>query len=107
MSAVTYNAFGAPLNDMLGANARTESRTYTLRGWWQTLSTLQGATQRYNFSLTFAPNGDILTGNDSANGNWTMTLIAFLAPATICFDISGEHFVRWMGSDRLVPISAV
>jgi YD repeat-containing protein len=32
---------------------------------------MQASTQRYNFNLTFAPNGDVLTSNDSANGNWT------------------------------------
>jgi len=73
LSAVTYNALGAPLTDTLGANAKTESRTYTPRGLLQALSTLQGTTLRYNFGLTFAPNGNILTGNDSANGNWTYT----------------------------------
>jgi len=73
LSAVTYNSFGAPLTDTLGASAKTESRTYAPRGWLQGLSTLQGATQRYNFLLTFAPDGNILTANDGANGNWTYT----------------------------------
>ena len=31
----------------------------------------------YNYSVAYAPNGDVLTANDAANGNWTYAYDAF------------------------------
>jgi RHS repeat-associated protein len=40
-------------------------------------SNLAGGTGGYSFSLTFAPDGDILAASDSVNGNWAYTYDAF------------------------------
>jgi len=66
---VHYGSFG-PTSDSLG-NGMTDAVAYHSRGWLQSLSATSGGTTRYSFSLTLAPNGDITTGNDSVNGNWT------------------------------------
>src|SRR5207245_5209098 len=71
-SAAHYNAFGSLTSATLGDN-ETETYTYVPK-----LTRLQSYTAKlntttlYNFNIgTFAPNGDILAANDSANGNWT------------------------------------
>jgi RHS repeat-associated protein len=67
-----YGAFG--LASATLGNAINESLSYTNRGWLQSLNALSGATTRYSFSVgSFAPDGNILSANDSANLNWTYT----------------------------------
>jgi RHS repeat-associated protein len=69
LSGVHYNAFAAQTSASLG-NGLGESLTYYPRGWLQSLSVgISGST--YNLSLTYAADGDVLTANDSVNGNWT------------------------------------
>jgi RHS repeat-associated protein len=78
ISGMHYNAFGGLTSATLGDN---ETETYT---YVPTLTRLQsytaklGANTLYNFNIgTFAPNGDILAANDTANGNWTYSYDAF------------------------------
>jgi len=77
-SAAHYNAFGALTSDTLGDN-ETETYTYVpnltrLQSYTATLNT----TTLYNFNIgTFAPNGDILSASDTANGNWTYSYDQF------------------------------
>ncbi|HET7108059.1 MAG TPA: RHS repeat-associated core domain-containing protein [Candidatus Acidoferrum sp.] len=66
-----YGAFGM-VSEQLGSGIN-DSIGYAPRGWLQSLSSTSGGTTRYSFGLTFAPNGNVLTGNDSVNGNWTYT----------------------------------
>jgi RHS repeat-associated protein len=74
------NALYGPIgltSDNLG-NGITESLSYSSRGWLKSFTAASGANTRYSFSIgTFAPNGDILAANDSANGNWTYTYDPF------------------------------
>ncbi len=77
-SGAHYNAFGGLTSDTLG-DGETETYTYVpkltrLQSYTATLS----GTTIYSYNITsIAPNGDILTANDSANGNWTYTYDAF------------------------------
>jgi RHS repeat-associated protein len=71
-SAAHYNAFGGLTSNTLG-DGETETYTYVPH-----LTRLQSYTAKlntstlYNFNITsFAPNGDVLAANDTANGNWT------------------------------------
>ena len=66
-----YGSFGLT-SDSLG-NGMSDALGYASRGWLQSVSATSGGTTRYSFSLTFAPDGDIATGNDSVNGNWAHT----------------------------------
>jgi RHS repeat-associated protein len=34
-------------------------------------STLTGGSGGYNFAIAYGPDGDVISGNDSSNGNWT------------------------------------
>lgn len=75
LSSVHYNAFAGQTSASLG-NGLNESLSYFTRGWLQTLNVgPSGGT--YSVSLTYTPNGNVLTGNDSVNGNWTYTYDAF------------------------------
>jgi RHS repeat-associated protein len=66
-----YAPFGALTGATLG-NGVTESWSYNNRLWQQSRTAKFGATTPYSFSVpAFAPDGDILTANDSANGNWS------------------------------------
>lgn len=68
LSGTHYNAFAAHTAASLG-NGLSESLAYFPRGWLQLVSVgTSGGT--YNLSLTYAGDGDILTANDSVNGNW-------------------------------------
>jgi len=83
-SAMHYNAFGGLTTDTLGdaevetfnydKRLRTQSYTATINSpnYYSTPITL------YSFSInSFAPNGDILSANDSVNGNWTYSYDPF------------------------------
>jgi RHS repeat-associated protein len=70
LSAVHYNAAGQITSDTLGTG-ETESYTYTNRNQLQSKTATLNSSTIYSFNLTFAPDGNILTSNDSANGNWT------------------------------------
>jgi len=83
-NVVHYNAAGAMLTASLG-NGINETRTYDGR------LRLAGITDGSLYTLTipasggYAGNGNILTANDSVNGNWTYSYDAFnrLATATV------------------------
>jgi RHS repeat-associated protein len=64
LSNVHYNQFGAA-TDTLG-NGLNEAMGYSPRGIPQSYSSTP-----YSFSLGLAPNGGVISGNDSINGNWT------------------------------------
>lgn len=82
LSAAHYDAYGLNLSATLGDNlnghvAVSETRTEVTsgigayRGW---LGSYSVGTSGGVYSLTmssYAPNGNILTANDSVNGNWT------------------------------------
>jgi len=68
-SNAKYSPIGLT-SDTLG-NGIAESLSYNNRGWLQSFAATSGSNTRYSFSIgMFAPNGDILAANDSANGNW-------------------------------------
>ena len=66
LSSASYNAPGALTSFTLGNNINP-SRSYNPRLQMTSLS--DGTV--YTLGLTYAPNGDGLTANDSVNGNWT------------------------------------
>ncbi len=70
LSGVHYNAFGGHTSASLG-NAVNESLGYDPRGRLQSLNALKDTTTVYSFSLGYAGNSNVLTANDSVNGNWT------------------------------------
>jgi YD repeat-containing protein len=72
VNAVHYNSFGSETTGTLGNN-ELEQFGYAPRGWVQSLAVGPGTPngQTYSFGLGFAPDGDIVSGNDSVNGNWT------------------------------------
>lgn len=66
-SALDYNALQQPISGTLG-NGIAQSRTYDNRARLTSLT--DGSV--YNIStITYSENSDILTANDSVNGNWT------------------------------------
>jgi RHS repeat-associated protein len=70
-SNARYSPFGALTSATLG-NGITESWSYNNRLWQQSRTEKFGTTTAYSFSVpAFAPDGNILTANDSANGNWS------------------------------------
>lgn len=78
LSNGVYNAPGQLTSGQLG-NGITETRAYNPRLWMTSLS----AGSAYNLNMTsYAPNGDILAANDSANGSWTYTYDDFNRLAT-------------------------
>src|SRR5208282_2987740 len=62
----TYNPLGEVTQATLG-NGIVRNMTYDNRGRLKSLA--DGSI--YNFSLVYAPDSDIVTGNDSINGNWS------------------------------------
>ena len=72
-----YAPFGGLTSAALG-NGVTESWSYNNRLWQQSRTATFGAATPYSFSVpTFAPDGDILAANDSANGNWSYSYDSF------------------------------
>jgi RHS repeat-associated protein len=76
LSAQKYTAFGAVASDTLG-DTETESYTYDKRLRLQSATSSYNGTPTYSYSLTFAPNGDVIAANDSVNGNWNYAYDAF------------------------------
>ncbi len=72
LSSVHYKAFGSPSSANFG-NGLMENRAYNSRTWLQTLTVQPQAPGApvYTLTMGYEPNGDILSANDSANGNWT------------------------------------
>jgi RHS repeat-associated protein len=70
LSNVHYNQFG-PVNDTLG-NGLSETFGYNAYGALQSY-----ASTPYNFSLGFAPDWNVISANDSVNGNWTYSYDQF------------------------------
>ena len=68
-----YSAMHNPLLLNLG-NGLAEGLAYTNRGW-NNFGQLYNSAQQtlYSFTLGFAPDGDVTSANDAANGNWTYT----------------------------------
>jgi RHS repeat-associated protein len=64
----SYNALGEVTQATLG-NGIVRTLQYDTRG--RTTSLTDGSL--YSFSLGYAPDTSVLTGNDSVNGNWTYT----------------------------------
>lgn len=76
LSGATYNAFGGLATDTLG-DGETESFTYDNRVRLQAVSAKYNSTPTYSFSLTFAPNSNVLASIDSVNGSWTYSYDPF------------------------------
>jgi YD repeat-containing protein len=77
LSGAHYDAAGRLTSDTLGS-AETESWTYSKRGWPVSSSVTLNSNTIYSYNITsFAPNGDILAANDSANGNWNYSYDQF------------------------------
>jgi len=77
-STAHYTAFGGITSDSLG-DGETESYTYVpkLTRLQSYTATLNSSTI-YSFNIgTFAPNGNVLAANDTANGNWGYGYDAF------------------------------
>jgi RHS repeat-associated protein len=69
--------------------------------------TLVGGAGGYDFAITYAPNGNVLAANDSANGNWTYTYDDFnriltatkispSAPYTYDYDRYGNRWHQYL-----------
>jgi RHS repeat-associated protein len=76
LSAIHYNAAGQITADTLGTG-EGETYAYTNRNQLQSKTATLNSSTIYSFNLTFAPDGNILTSNDSVNGNWTYTYDPF------------------------------
>jgi len=77
LGAMHYNAAGQVTSDQPGDDGEVETYTYTNRNQLQAMSAVIGSTPIYNYSLTFAPNGNVLAANDSVNGNWNYSYDQF------------------------------
>jgi len=79
-SGVHYNAAGQVASETLGAgDVQTYTYDHRVRLTGKSSSYTSGGvtTPVYSFGLTLAPNGDVLTATDSANGNWNYSYDAF------------------------------
>ena len=76
VSNAHYNAAGQLTSETLGTG-ETETYTYDKRLRTQAMSTAYNNTPVYSFSLSFAPDSDILSANDSVNGNWNYSYDQF------------------------------
>jgi len=72
-----YNALGEPQQATLG-NGIVGNQVYDSRG--RLTSQTDGSV--YSFTLGLAPDNNVVTGNDSINGNWTYTYDDFSRLAT-------------------------
>jgi RHS repeat-associated protein len=70
-SGATYNPLGGMTGWTFG-NGWQETSTFTKRGLLQSRTDTKG-TAYPQFTLGFAPNGNVLSANDKFNGNWTYT----------------------------------
>ena len=75
LSNVHYAAFGLSGSSL--GNGLTESATYNSLGKLASFTAAQSGTTRYSFGLSYAPNGNISSANDSQNGNWSYTYDPF------------------------------
>ena len=79
LSSVHYGPFG-PTTSTLG-NGVAESFGYNTYGATKSYTASSGGVTRYSFSIPdpagFAPNWNVLSANDSVNGNWTYTYDPF------------------------------
>jgi RHS repeat-associated protein len=69
VSGAHYNALGERTTQTLG-NGLTETWTYDNRGRVASYALKNGSTTDYSYSLSYYPNGNVMTANDSFNGNW-------------------------------------
>jgi RHS repeat-associated protein len=70
-SGATYTPYGALSTRLLG-NGLTETKTYDNRERVSSISQSQkGSAIQYTSSVTYQANSNLLTANDSVNGNWT------------------------------------
>jgi RHS repeat-associated protein len=73
ISSLAYNAPGGLISGTFGGSGPTLSETlgYSSRLQLQSLNVVIGTSSVYSYGLSYTPNGDILSVNDSVNGNWS------------------------------------
>jgi len=71
-----FNPLGEITSDTLG-DGETETWNYDTRGRVTSFSAVLNNTAIYSFANTYAPNGNVLTSNDSVNNNWTYSYDQF------------------------------
>jgi RHS repeat-associated protein len=75
ITGITYNALGQKTSATF-ANGLTQSWLYNKRGFVTNMAAGTGcsagscATTKYGYTLTYAPNGNVTSANDTVNGNW-------------------------------------
>jgi RHS repeat-associated protein len=69
ISGAHYNALGERTSQTLG-NGLTETWGYDDRARISSYSLKNGSTTDYSYSLSYFPNDNVMTANDSINGNW-------------------------------------
>jgi len=87
LSAVHYGAAGQITSDTLG-DGETETWSYDKRLRQQSYTASYNNAPIYSWNITsFAPNGDVLAANDTANGNWNYSYDQF--NRLVCATTSG------------------
>ena len=69
ISSPHYNALSQLVSQALGTGLN-ESWTYNNRAWQTGYALKNGSNSVYSYSLMQATNGNVLTSNDTVNGNW-------------------------------------
>lgn len=69
ITSAHYNALGEITQQALG-NGLTENWTYDDRGREASYSLTNGSTSLYSYSLSYFPNGNVMSSNDTINGDW-------------------------------------
>jgi RHS repeat-associated protein len=71
-----YNAAGRITSDTLGTG-EVETYTYDKLLRLQAMGSTYNSTAIYSYALSFAPDGDVTSANDTVNGNWNYGYDAF------------------------------
>lgn len=69
ISAIHYNALGRAISQALG-NSLNESWSYDDRERINSYAATNGSTAVYSYSLSYSPNGNMMSSNDNINGDW-------------------------------------
>lgn len=69
ISSPHYNALGERTSDILG-DGETETWNFDNRGRQTSYSDVEGSNTLYSYSLSYFPNGNVMSSDDSVNGDW-------------------------------------